>query len=206
MWPDSDATDVLHAFADLCRNQNATGFDFHMIARVIMEYLHRKCEGLICFFGVTQAGNSICGNVRGYRPYFYIKKMAPLPAKRSSNQPPAVAKKRKNAYEPEIKRKFESKPAQLDFDSRVPFQAFNLPTATSKVLGKLVQKKSQLACIHPWVPSYTQKLVTDIEMVKGSSLYGYSLTESTLFLKIYLVSPRVVSSCCKALPSIAKSH
>uniref|UniRef100_A0A915D9N3 3'-5' exodeoxyribonuclease n=1 Tax=Ditylenchus dipsaci TaxID=166011 RepID=A0A915D9N3_9BILA len=316
MWPDSDATDVLHAFADLCRNQNATGFDFHMIARVIMDLIWKKvgwegggggkgrarkltckCEGLICFFGVTQAGNSICGNVRGYRPYFYIKKMAPLPAKRSSNQPPAVAKKRKNAYEPEIKRKFESKPAQLDFDSQgsissvqssnsdfkgarqagaeekwprsepelnlkntcssaIPFQLMDLDYIMDKcevvvrffgvtqaansicanvrcyrhylsrnadepeikgkfesklaqldfdsqVLDKLMQASSHASILG--VPSYTQKLVTDIEMVKGSSLYGYSLAESTLFLKIYLVSPRVVSSCCKALPSIAKN-
>uniref|UniRef100_A0A915DAH8 DNA polymerase n=1 Tax=Ditylenchus dipsaci TaxID=166011 RepID=A0A915DAH8_9BILA len=207
--------------------------------------------------------------------YDINKEMAPLPAKRSSNQPPAVAKKRKNADEPEIKGKFESKLAQLDFDSQgsnssvqssnsdfkgarqagaeekwprsepelnlkntcsaaIPFQLIDLDYIMDKcevvvrffgvtqagnsicanwfceeyiektiaTLNEQIKANSHASIFG--VPPDTQKLVTDIEMVKGSSLYGYSLAESTLFLKIYLVSPRVVSSCCKALPSIAK--
>uniref|UniRef100_A0A915DAI2 3'-5' exodeoxyribonuclease n=1 Tax=Ditylenchus dipsaci TaxID=166011 RepID=A0A915DAI2_9BILA len=298
MWPDSDATDVLHAFADLCRNQNATGFDFHMIARVIMDLIWANAKGLFVSLESLKRGiQSVVMFAAIVPTSMQIKKMAPLPAKRSSNQPPAVAKKRKNAYEPEIKRKFESKPAQLDFDSQgsissvqssnsdfkgarqagaeekwprsepelnlkntcssaIPFQLMDLDYIMDKcevvvrffgvtqaansicanvrcyrhylsrnadepeikgkfesklaqldfdsqVLDKLMQASSHASILG--VPSYTQKLVTDIEMVKGSSLYGYSLAESTLFLKIYLVSPRVVSSCCKALPSIAKN-
>ncbi|KAI1729693.1 DNA polymerase family B domain-containing protein [Ditylenchus destructor] len=45
------------------------------------------------------------------------------------------------------------------------------------------------------VPADITSLVTDIELVQGTSLYNYSNTGPSLFLKIYVVSPRLITSC-----------
>ncbi|KAI1717410.1 DNA polymerase family B domain-containing protein [Ditylenchus destructor] len=49
------------------------------------------------------------------------------------------------------------------------------------------------------VPADITSLVTDIELVQGTSLYNYSNTGPSLFLKIYVVSPRLITSCKNSL-------
>ncbi|VDN05380.1 unnamed protein product [Thelazia callipaeda] len=125
---------------------NEQDIDFQVVD--VDHYINNKDDVVIRLFGVTANQNSICLQIYGFLPYFYVL-------------------------------------------LETPFDLKHVETG-KKYLNDVI--KSQISP-NLGISKSLEKLVMDLEIVQGASIYGYCENLKQKFLKVYVRSPKILTLC-----------